>query len=194
MPWETYQRLCELGYNFILSLLGTIILHLSLSYATQQSWLPDPFLSIHVSRIHRCLYGSHSGMYTIGGNINWETVNTLFGEAGSPSMPVLSKDMLTDALLLNASVGNKSEPQVDGGSSVSTLRNKKDYYEFWDIWLLTALTSKIGDLYGYLLSKIMWIYLWILCDYRVSKHDILNQLDGTIFYEKTGTTRRQAVF
>lgn len=62
-PFESFAGLRALGYGYFLSLLGTVLVHFSLSYWTLDSWIPDPFFTIHLKNIHRCTHGSDSHVY-----------------------------------------------------------------------------------------------------------------------------------
>ena len=168
MPWETYTRLQQLGYNFLLSFFGTFFIHASMSWMTQEGWVPDPYFSILIANIHRCLYGSDTGLYDVEGRVDMHNVMALFGDPNDPGLPTLSADIVAHPALLE----------------IRKNKAMKASYDFWDIWNLTELNKKIFDFYGYLISKLMWFYLWILADYRVTKSDILSQLDGAYFQKK----------
>lgn len=62
-PWDTWVAFRELGYGLLLSTLGTFLVHVFFSYPTLDTWVPDPFFSIHLKNIHRCIHGSDSGSY-----------------------------------------------------------------------------------------------------------------------------------
>lgn len=54
-PIDTYVGFRDLGFNILFSLAAMVIIHLSLSYATQLSrtWIPDPFCRIYTDAIHK---------------------------------------------------------------------------------------------------------------------------------------------
>lgn len=62
-PWDTWIAFRELGYGLVLSAVGTVLVHFFFSYPTLDTWVPDPFFSIHLKNIHRCIHGSDSGSY-----------------------------------------------------------------------------------------------------------------------------------
>lgn len=68
-PWETFAGFRALGYNLLLSLIGTVAVHAALSYPTLDSWWPDPFFTIHLKNIHRCRHGSDSAVYDDNGEM-----------------------------------------------------------------------------------------------------------------------------
>ena len=57
MPWETYIGFRKLGYNMPLSLFGASMTHLTMSYQSQDSWIPDPLFSIVIKNIKNCKHG-----------------------------------------------------------------------------------------------------------------------------------------
>ena len=47
----------------MLSTFGTCLIHLFFSYPTLDTWVPDPFFSVYLDKIHRCIHGSDTGTY-----------------------------------------------------------------------------------------------------------------------------------
>lgn len=76
-PWETWRGFRLLGFNWLTSLFGVIVIHLSFSYLTQDSWTPDPLFSIHLRNIHRCVHGSDTGTYSNDGTLRMERAQQL---------------------------------------------------------------------------------------------------------------------
>jgi len=74
-PWDTFASFRDLGYNLLMSIWGTAIVHLFLSYPTLDTWIPDPFFSIHLNNIHRCIHGSDSGAYNNFGHLSTAPVD-----------------------------------------------------------------------------------------------------------------------
>lgn len=68
-PWDTFSAFKLLGYSVLLSLVGTVVVHLFLSYPTLDTWIPDPFFTVHLKNIHRCRHGSDTAIYSEGGDI-----------------------------------------------------------------------------------------------------------------------------
>lgn len=88
VPWDTFFAFRQLGYGLLMSLMGTILTHLAMSYPTQPSWIPDPFFSIHLNAIHRCIHGSDTGTYLPDGTLQKERLVTLLNKfISSPSTP-----------------------------------------------------------------------------------------------------------
>lgn len=77
VPWHTFAAFRELGYGLFFSLLGTALVHLFFSYPTSESWMPDPFFSIHLKNIHRCIHGSDSGAYNNFGELTTTPVDAV---------------------------------------------------------------------------------------------------------------------
>ena len=51
----------QIGFNPLLSFIAIFVIHGTFSYATQDSWLPDPLFSLIVKNIHQAKHGSDSG-------------------------------------------------------------------------------------------------------------------------------------
>jgi len=62
-PMDTFRGFQKLGFGIILSLLAMTIIHSNFPYFTQDSWIPDPRLLIHVKNIHKDKHGSDSNTY-----------------------------------------------------------------------------------------------------------------------------------
>lgn len=62
-----------------------MLVHLAMSYPTQPSWIPDPFFSIHLNAIHRCIHGSDTGTYLPDGTIQKERLVALLNKFASDS-------------------------------------------------------------------------------------------------------------
>lgn len=62
-PWDTYFGFRDLGFNIPFSLLAIPIIHLNFSYATQDSWIPDPLFRIIIKNIHRAKHGSDQEVF-----------------------------------------------------------------------------------------------------------------------------------
>lgn len=68
-PWETWTGMRVLGYGIFASTVTVILVHFFLSYPTIDSWIPDPFWSIHLRNINRALHGSDTGVYDHDGQV-----------------------------------------------------------------------------------------------------------------------------
>ncbi|XP_071681285.1 peroxygenase-like isoform X2 [Lolium perenne] len=68
-PWETYNGCRAVGFNFIMSALITVLVHLVMSYPTLPGWMPSPLFPIYVHNIHKCKHGSDSATYDKEGRI-----------------------------------------------------------------------------------------------------------------------------
>jgi hypothetical protein len=62
-PLDTYSGFRRIGFNIPLSMFAVLVIHGTFSYPSQDSWLPDPFLSVKTANIHRCKHGSDSESY-----------------------------------------------------------------------------------------------------------------------------------
>jgi hypothetical protein len=62
-PSDTFFGFRELGYNLLIQLFATFVIHFGMSYATLNSWVPDPFFRIYVKNINHAKHGSDTGTY-----------------------------------------------------------------------------------------------------------------------------------
>ncbi|PJF19182.1 hypothetical protein PSACC_01020 [Paramicrosporidium saccamoebae] len=82
MPWETYEGFRILGYNLLLSLFGTFLVHFFFSYWTLDTWIPDPFFAIVLRNVDRLKHGSDTEVYEHDGTIKpiqGDAVATMLG-------------------------------------------------------------------------------------------------------------------
>ncbi|KAK9827453.1 hypothetical protein WJX74_003320 [Apatococcus lobatus] len=77
-PMDTYNGFRKLGYNVVVSFLAIFFIHGSFSYASQGTWLPDPFFSINTNNIHKTKHGSDSEVYDTEGRFVPEKFEELF--------------------------------------------------------------------------------------------------------------------
>ncbi|KAH7440847.1 hypothetical protein KP509_03G013900 [Ceratopteris richardii] len=62
-PWETFAGFRAIGFGWIISFLAMCFINLSMSYATQPSWIPSPVFSIYIKNMHKAKHGSDTGVY-----------------------------------------------------------------------------------------------------------------------------------
>lgn len=76
---DTFRSLKALGFNIILSLTGTLIIHLTMSYQTSPTWIPSIWMPIYLERINRCHHGSSTKAYDFIGNVvSYPAVENVF--------------------------------------------------------------------------------------------------------------------
>eukprot|EP00850_Spirogloea_muscicola_P005102 SM000023S07558 [mRNA] locus=s23:181851:183858:+ [translate_table: standard] len=79
-PWETCKGFRLLGWNPIVSLMATFVIHASFSFPTHDSWLISPTLPIYIRNIHSCKHGSDSETYDTEGRFVVEKFEEMFSK------------------------------------------------------------------------------------------------------------------
>ncbi|KAF9506989.1 hypothetical protein BS47DRAFT_1333584 [Hydnum rufescens UP504] len=109
---ETFRGLRSLGWGPIFGLVSVLIIHLPFSYPSLPatplddqrgflkyilsipaffwSYVPDPFLRIHIANIHRDKHGSDSGSFNHRGGFDRTSFNEIFTNAAPPAHDSLS--------------------------------------------------------------------------------------------------------
>ncbi|KAK9839239.1 hypothetical protein WJX81_003602 [Elliptochloris bilobata] len=88
-PWDTYRGFHAIGFNPLLSFIAIFVIHGTFSYATQDSWLPDPLFSLLIKNIHSAKHGSDSGTYDKAGRFipaNFETIFASFDKGNKGAL------------------------------------------------------------------------------------------------------------
>lgn len=76
---DTFQSLRALGFNLLLSLVGTLLIHLTMSYQTSPTWIPSIWMPIYLDRVNRCQHGSSTKAYDFIGNVvSYPAVENVF--------------------------------------------------------------------------------------------------------------------
>lgn len=97
-PWETFQGLRAIGCGLPVSVVGSLLINLVLSYPTQPGWLPSPLLSIHIKNIHKGKHGSDSEAYDTEGRFDPSKFDAIFSKYGRTHPNALTKDELNSML------------------------------------------------------------------------------------------------
>jgi hypothetical protein len=66
-PSDTYMGFRRIGFNMLLSAYAVLVIHGTFSYPSQDTWWPDPLLSVNLGNIHQCKHGSDSETYDTEG-------------------------------------------------------------------------------------------------------------------------------
>lgn len=77
---DTYRGLRGVGWNILLSLFATIIIHVPFSYPTVPGYLPDPFFRIYLKNIHKTKHGSDTGTYDSEGRFVPQKFEDMFSK------------------------------------------------------------------------------------------------------------------
>ncbi|KIJ41095.1 hypothetical protein M422DRAFT_780512 [Sphaerobolus stellatus SS14] len=75
---DTFWGLRAVGFTLLPSFVGAIILHGAFSFPTTKTGFPDPFLRIHVDRLHRAVHGSDSKTYSHKGDFDTDRFEDIF--------------------------------------------------------------------------------------------------------------------
>ena len=100
-PRQTLHQFRLLGYSWLMSLLGTFLVHFFLSFLTSDSWIPDLSFPIHLRNIHRCVHGSDTGTYNDDGTLNVSKIDLLvnrFDISSKGGLSFLEGWMMTEQL------------------------------------------------------------------------------------------------
>ncbi|KAL1695801.1 Caleosin related protein-domain-containing protein [Schizophyllum commune] len=97
-PQDTFIGFYTLGYGIILSFISLVVIHGNFAYWTQKSWIPDPFLRIHIANIHRDKHGSDTGTYDNDGLYVEDKFDRIFDKYSS--LPEKDGLFVTDTLRL----------------------------------------------------------------------------------------------
>ncbi|TVU47891.1 hypothetical protein EJB05_07507 [Eragrostis curvula] len=97
-PWETFQGLRAIGCGYPVSIVGSFLINLVLSYPTQPGWLPSPLLSIHVKNIHKGKHGSDSEAYDTEGRFDPSKFDAIFSKYGLTHPNALTREELISML------------------------------------------------------------------------------------------------
>lgn len=77
-PQDIYFGCRKWGWNPLLCLIAMLVIAPAMSYPSQSSWIPDPFLRIHVARIHKDKHGSDTGTYDNKGRFRPQNFEEIF--------------------------------------------------------------------------------------------------------------------
>ena len=66
-PRDTFTGLRALGFNLLMALFSTVVIHFGFAYLSQPGVLPDPFFRFHVGNAYHCKHGSDSNTYDTEG-------------------------------------------------------------------------------------------------------------------------------
>lgn len=157
-PCETWAGFRALGYNIIATLVATVLVHLFFSYATLDTWVPDPFFSIHIKNVHRCVHGSHTNVYDHNGNVRESELHTVLNAFATTS--------------------------VGGGEGPDAAASEKRLgLSLVEGWRMTEMCRNAWDPVGWVAAKLEWFYLWLLAAENgvVPREAIRAQYDGRLF-------------
>ncbi|KAH6649384.1 Caleosin related protein-domain-containing protein [Chaetomium tenue] len=155
-PWDTYVGFRDLGFSVLFSLLAVVIINVNFSYPTRLavSWWPDPWFRVYVGSIHKAKHGSDSGTYDKEGRF----------------VPQMFEDMF-------------AKWDVHGSGSLSA----------GELWHMIKGHRLVADPFGVCppTGAFCWgaaifefgtTWLLVQKDGRVSKEDLRQTYDGTIFW------------
>lgn len=56
------------------------VIHASFSYATVNSWIPDPLFRVYIAKIHKCKHGSDTGTFDTEGRFIPQKFEDIFAK------------------------------------------------------------------------------------------------------------------
>ncbi|MCO5571602.1 hypothetical protein L7F22_025348 [Adiantum nelumboides] len=95
-PWETFEGFRAIGFNYLISFFGMVLINGTMSYATQPSWLPSPVFSIHIRNMHKAVHGSDTGVYDNEGRFVPAKFEEIFAKYAKTSPDRMSWDELNE--------------------------------------------------------------------------------------------------
>jgi len=82
-PIDTWVGFRALGYNIVMTIIAVLMIHGTMSYGSQDSWIPDIFFRVYIKNIRRCKHGSDSQMFDYKGSFFEDRMEKLFREFSS---------------------------------------------------------------------------------------------------------------
>ncbi|RKP21007.1 Caleosin-domain-containing protein, partial [Rozella allomycis CSF55] len=80
-PWETWEGFRVMGFNLLMSLIGTFLIHLTMAIPSWDSiFYFDPFMGVLVKNIHSCKHGSDSEVYDTEGRFVPQKFEEIFSK------------------------------------------------------------------------------------------------------------------
>ncbi|KAG0238218.1 hypothetical protein BGW42_006498 [Actinomortierella wolfii] len=86
-PSDTFLGFRRLGYNLVWCVLAMYLINGFLSYATNPSWIPDPFFRVYLTRIHKDKHGSDSATYDPEGRFVPQHFEDIFAKYATSKDP-----------------------------------------------------------------------------------------------------------
>jgi peroxygenase len=130
-PSDIYNGFRELGFSIVFSL-GALLINVFFSYPTHlaHSYIPDPFLRIHVDSIHKAKHGSDTGIYDSDGHLRPALFDELFDKFDKSGTGGLDYNELISLL-------SKDRQAADpAGWSFA-------FMEWWTTWLLLQKDGRV---------------------------------------------------
>ncbi|CAK5274073.1 unnamed protein product [Mycena citricolor] len=151
--YDAFRGFLAIGFNLLISLFATLVIHAGFSYLTWGTLLPDVFFRIRVSKSQRGIHGSDTGAFTQTGELDEKRFNYVW-------------DLYTAAPHEYMSFG-------EGVRMIQANRNPFDFF-------------------GWFAAAFEWLATYLLLwpeDGRVSKQDVHDVMDGSLFYKLAKKTR-----
>nr|ABK26466.1 unknown [Picea sitchensis] len=79
-PSDTYKGFRAIGFNVILTLVATVIIHVAFSYYTLPGWIPSLKLPIYIDNIHNAKHGSDTEGYDTEGRFVPDKFDAIFSK------------------------------------------------------------------------------------------------------------------
>jgi peroxygenase len=79
-PSDTYKGFRAIGFNVILTLVATVIIHVAFTYYTLPGWIPSLKLPIYIDNIHNAKHGSDTEGYDTEGRFVPDKFDAIFSK------------------------------------------------------------------------------------------------------------------
>ncbi|KAI3424860.1 hypothetical protein D9Q98_008244 [Chlorella vulgaris] len=103
-PQDTYRGFRRLGFNVLVSAVAAPVIHGSLAYWTQKSWVPDPRFIIYIETVHKSKHGSDSETFDTEGRFVPQKFEEIFSKYDQGNKGGLTKDEMMDMVRGNRNI------------------------------------------------------------------------------------------
>lgn len=103
-PLDTFIGFHMIGFNLVLCIIATLVIHSGFSYPTNPSWIPDPFFRLWIKNMHKAMHGSDSDSYDSEGRFVRQKFEDMWAKYSSSP----EADTLSTSDIINVHKGNRN--------------------------------------------------------------------------------------